>query len=117
MAVPHEGVLMRAGKLRERIILQVEGTPTKDADGYDTVATTTLATVWAEVREEKGSELLKAGKETGSRYATFIIRHRTDVTQKIKISYDSVTWDIESLRTIDSHKRKDHLEIFARVND
>lgn len=107
---------MNVGRMNKKIILLSEGSST-DADGFDTISNTTLATVWADVREEKGSEVFKAGRELGTRFGTFIIRHRTDVTLKTKISYDSATWDIESLRAVDTTKRKDYLEIFARAHD
>ena len=114
---------MKAGKMDERITIQTltQGT---GSIGNPTESWADLATVWADVQPETGKEILETGgsrqqlengREITERRARFFIRHRSDVTTKHRISYDSELWDIESIRVVDKDKRKDGLEILAKV--
>lgn len=107
---------MQGGKLRDRIALK-SLTSSTDSGGFVTSSESTIATVWASINELSGNELLKAGREVGTRYAMFLIRYRSDISQKTVIGYDSKNWDIESIKKVDLYKRRDHLEIFARAHD
>lgn len=111
--------MVNIGKSSRRVTLK-NYTTEADSGGFETESVASETSVWAQVVEERGSEVFKSGRELGSRFVTIRIRPlRTfSVTQQTRITYDSVEWDVESLRTVDSNtKRRDYLEIFARAHD
>jgi len=107
---------MRSGKLRERLVIQQKTVAQNDI-GYPSETWTTLATVWADVRAEKGSETLKAGRDTATEYATVFIRYRNDVTAQNRAVYRSKTWDIENVRVVQNMRRNEGLELVMRAHD
>lgn len=103
---------MEAGKLDRRITIQ-QATVTRGAGGGETRSWTTLATVWANVRPMSGREFV-AGQRTGGGTTTqqlgevtttFQIRYRSDVVEKMRISYDSKTYNIRAVLPSEDRKR------------
>lgn len=101
---------MRAGKLDRRIVLQVN-TPADDDFGVPQPSWADLATVSAEVREERGREFFEGGV-TAERKRVFIIRWRNDVGQGDRVVYKSENHDIRSVRELG---RREGLEIMTVV--
>ncbi len=85
-----------AGSLDRQIELQ-HFTETQDEFGGVTLAWTTLATVWAQVRELRGSERVEAAQLAATVDAYFIIRYRTDIIPKMRILYEGDVFDIREV--------------------
>jgi len=100
---------MRAGRLDRRIVIQKD-TPTRSATGAEKQAWSTLATVWAEKRHVAGGETFRGVQVVAKATLAFVIRHRTDVTTKMRVSYDGELYDIHR---IDELGRRDGLIIQA----
>lgn len=100
---------MRAGEMDRRIVIE-QNTPTRSSSGAEKAAWTTLATVWAKVMEQRGREFFGSQTVVGEAKAVFRIRHRSDVTRAMRISYNGEIWDIHS---IDELPRRTGLDILA----
>lgn len=100
----------------QRVVIE-QLSVSNDDIGFPSESWSTLATVWAEVRQEKGAEIVKANRPVATEYIIVFMRYRSDVTAKNRLSWSSRTWDIENVRVIDSMKRNDGLEITARAHD
>lgn len=89
---------MRSGPLRERITLQ-SPTVARDSYGAETITWTNERTVYASVEPIKGDEYMEARAFTQTITHRFRIRHQPDksITPTWRISYDSRTFDIESV--------------------
>jgi len=102
---------MATGNLDRRITL-ANYTQTGDGSfGEVTKTYTTLATVWAWIRFKEGNERLFQTKETVSADCIFTIRYRTSITEKTRITYDSVNYDILHIAEVG---RRKYLELTAR---
>lgn len=88
---------MSPGRLDRRITLQ-SNTPTVGSVGESIPNWSSLATVWANKRDESGSEAHREGLETATARTFFTIRHRADVSTQTRVSYSSTLYDIESIR-------------------
>lgn len=88
---------MRCWKLDRQIIIQQKAI-TQDTTGDQQPTFTTLATVSAEVRYPKGLEKYEQGRDTATGRIEFIIRFRSDVTEKMQVSFDGFTWNITSIQ-------------------
>ncbi len=103
---------MQAGRLDRKITIE---TPTDVQSGTGVVTQTwaTFATPWAEVRPVRGQERFAAAQVAGEIDQVFRIRWLSGVTRKMRISYDSLTWDIIDIAEIG---RREGLEILGRVH-
>lgn len=91
---------MRAGRLRHRVAIQ-SSVETND-HGSVTQAWTTQATRWADIRPASGREREVANQQ--NQETTHIVEMRTPgiaVTSKMRLVYDSRTFEIESVRNPD----------------
>lgn len=96
---------MRAGKLRHRITIE-QVTETRAADGTPSESWSAFATVWAEKVAVEGNERFVAEREHAEVTDAWTIRHLAGVTPKMRISYDSRVFDIESAFDPDGRKRE-----------
>lgn len=103
---------MRAGELDRRIKIE-ENFPTKDSHGDDVDDFKELVTVWAEKRPMQGSERFQSQQILAQADFRFLIRHRTDVTPKMRIILDGESYNIEAVTEIG---RKQGTQIFAKLN-
>ncbi len=87
---------MRAGDLNERITIQ-QNTPTQDAFGAEVASWSTVATVWAQVIAQSGSEQIAAGVGVATTIYTVTIRYRDDVTTQMRILYEGLTLEIRAV--------------------
>lgn len=88
---------MRAGRMDRRIEIQGK-TITPDAHGEETEGWATIATVWAEKRENGGSERFTAQQLIGSQVVTFRFRWSNAVkviTSEHRILFDGRIYEIE----------------------
>lgn len=104
---------MRAGQLDRRITIQ-SLVDTVDGTGSNVKTTTTLATVWAQKVDLRGTEALEAGKLEGRQISKFRIRFLTGVTTKHQISYSGQNYNIISIAEMG---RREGLEFMAEVVD
>lgn len=101
------------GRLDRRITFQskiigVNASNEDEESGWEDIETTPQ--VWAAVEEKSGSESYRAEKLTAVTVALFIIRHRTDLNEKMRILYNSRVYDIQS---IIFDNRKGYMQITA----
>jgi len=87
--------ILRAGQLRHSIIIQK---PT-DANTYGKVASAwaTHATVFAEVMPQTGSEYWSAKQTQEKEPIIFRIRYVAGITEKMRVSFNSKIYDINSV--------------------
>ena len=88
---------MRAGALRHRVALQSVGS-TYDDYGDLSNSWSTDASVWAAIDPVSGSEQDIAGEFSGVVTHKFKIRYKSGVTAESRITFDSRTFQIESVR-------------------
>lgn len=70
------------------------------ANGERTGSWSTYASVWAEMREISGREVIASGTDQAQKQVIFFIRYRSDVTERHRMSYDGDFYDIENIREI-----------------
>jgi len=86
---------MRGGRLRKQIVIE-SLTESQGSTGEVTVSWATFATVRAELITQTARESLKSDQILGIQYTTFRIRYLSGITKKMRVSYDSRLFDIES---------------------
>lgn len=101
---------MNLGSLDRRITLQ-NYTATQSDYGESIPTYSTLATVWAMVKPINGNESVTADKITVKADCLFTIRYRTSVTEKTRIVYNSVNYDITNISEVG---RRKYLELTAK---
>ena len=107
---------MRTALLRKRITLQRRSTA-NDALGQEVLAWSDVATVFAQVEQLSGRELMTANAEYAENVARITIRFRTDVVEKMRILYGAVVYDITSVSDIDGTKRELQLNCKTGLSD
>lgn len=87
---------MKAGPLNSRITIQhlVAG---QEPDGQPVDVWTELATVWANIRNLRGSEAIRADKDTSTVQTSIRIRRRNDVTAAMRVVYGSTVYEIKAV--------------------
>lgn len=93
------------GTMRNKIVIQTLGGAT-DSGGGQATSYSTLATVWAEVTNNSGQEGMFGDQLRATNNYTFTIRYLSSVTPKHRISYNSKTFDISSIRSLYEGKEK-----------
>lgn len=101
------------GKLDRRITLQTY-TSTRSEFGESTPSYATLVIVWAWVRFGSGQERMLADKNTVTADAIFTIRWRTGITEKTRIVWDGVNYDI--IHIAEAERRK-YLALTAKKTE
>jgi SPP1 family predicted phage head-tail adaptor len=86
---------LRAGRLRHRVTIE-SATEAQDAFGEPIPTWGVLATLSAEKLDLSGRELFQAQQVNAKVSTQFTIRHRSDVTAKMRIKHASIYYDIES---------------------
>lgn len=98
---------MRAGRLRDRIVLQAK-VVTRDAMGGEVITWTDQATVWAEPVPLAGREYTSANQEQSEISVRFRLRYRADlaVTAAWRVTWNSVAYDILDVINVRGTKRE-----------
>ncbi len=95
---------MRAGELRNSIIIQK---PTEtNAYGKVTSSWATHATVWAKVMPQSGSEYWSAKQRQEKEPVIFKIRYVAGITQKMRVSFNSLIYNINSIVNVEQRNRE-----------
>ncbi len=84
---------MSIGRMDRQIVIE-QNTPTQDSTGQPIDSWATLATVWAEFLPVSGQEFFQARQVNAVAVANFRIHYRTDVTRKMRLTFDDDTYDI-----------------------
>lgn len=93
---PWEGLNVKAGKLRSRVIIQ-RAVSTRDAIGQPVMSWVELASVWADVRSVSGVAAIRAGVEVAVIKASIRIRRRADVAEGMRVLHGSTTFEVEAV--------------------
>jgi SPP1 family predicted phage head-tail adaptor len=96
---------MKAGKLRHKITIQ-KTTQTADSIGGIIDSWSTFATVWAHIEPLKGKETLQGEQISTDLFLRITIRYLSGLTAKMRISWNSRTFDIKSISNLDERNRE-----------
>lgn len=102
---------MRAAALRHRVALQSVGST---IDGYGDLSNswTTDASVWAAIDPVSGQEKNIAGELSGVVTHKIKIRYRASITPQNRVTFDSRTFQVESVRNW--QERDIYLELLCK---
>jgi SPP1 family predicted phage head-tail adaptor len=84
---------MKAGLLKTKVTIQQQ-TATQDAAGQITGGWSTLASVWADVRQQRGLEAIRADAMSSATKASIRIRRRTDVNAGMRVLQGTTLYNI-----------------------
>ncbi len=101
---------MRAGKLRDRVVIQANVAAADQADQYGEVVPqwSNVATVWAKVEEVGGRENWQADQVRPDRTITVTMRYYAGLTSKHRLLFGSRILNVGSVVNPDG-KRREHL--------
>jgi SPP1 family predicted phage head-tail adaptor len=102
---------MESGKLDKRIALQTL-TETVNASGFGEIERSwaTTFSVWATEMPKKALEKYAIGGRLTEKMIAFKVRFRTDISESMRISFESKSYRILSITNLG---RRDGLEILA----
>lgn len=92
------------GRLDRRITIE-QCARTLDDARQQIETWSTYATVWANKKDGGGTEPVNAGRETDLSKTIFTIRFDANVTQKMRVVYNTIVYDIEQI----NEKGRSHL--------
>jgi SPP1 family predicted phage head-tail adaptor len=84
---------LRAGKLDKKLILQSQSI-TRDTFGAEVVTWVNTAQVYASMEQVSGRELYTAQQINAEATTKITIRHRKDITPKMRLVYKERVFDI-----------------------
>lgn len=89
---------MHAGRL-DRLIEIQRATETQNSYGEPVKAWTSVATVWAERKDESGAELFAASQDQARMVTTFRIRYRDEprITPAMRVIEGEESFDVEAV--------------------
>ncbi len=107
-------MIKQSGQLDRRITIQ-KFTSSTDTFGQKNKTFLTLASVWAKVHERSGVENEQSDQIIAVKKVDFIIRHRSDLNEQMRIEYNGKTYEIEAI--IDHDARDSFQRIETRLTD
>jgi SPP1 family predicted phage head-tail adaptor len=107
---------MISGLLKDKVTILTAKT-TADALGYQVETWISVGTVWGNLVEEKGKEILQNDRPVSFRRALLFIRYRKDVGVQNRMKINGTTWEVESCRVMENCRRTGGLELVLRAND
>jgi len=87
---------MQAGRLNRRCVIQQPGT-VQDELGQPIPGWTDVATVWANIKVEKGMEHIRANADTAVNKVSIRVRYRTDLTAAMRVQHGTTVYQIKSV--------------------
>jgi SPP1 family predicted phage head-tail adaptor len=87
---------MRAGKLRDRITVQVQST-TQDDAGQPLTTWTDVAALWSDVQYTSGLSAIRSGMDTSNVKASIRIRYRVGIDAGMRILFGATVFSIEAV--------------------
>jgi len=100
---------MNFGKLNEKITIQTPPTA-KDNGGELTGSWTNVCSPWAQLKPASSAETREEGSDVLVDTTVFVIRYRSGITSKMRISYGSDYWQIVGIQ---KKGRNEYLELTA----
>lgn len=111
---------VKIGSLKDRITIE-ETTPSQNAYGEEvnSWATITDGTVYARAEwSNTGSgEIYSKQGIAGYEVVNFVVRHRTDLTPKMRILYKSKYYNIKNIKEIEFNKYLELVTVSSDGND
>lgn len=107
-------MIKQSGQLDRRITIKTFTTST-DGFGQINKSFSTLASVWAKVEEKSGSEKEVSDQMLAVKKVDFLIRHRSDLNEQMRIEYNGKTYKIEAIINADSRDSFQRIE--TRLTD
>ena len=95
---------MRAGQLRNRIVIEAPGA-TQNAYGEPVETWTTFLTTWAKREDLTGREALLASQTQAEVTTRFVTRYAEGVTAKMRITSDGQLYNVESVQDPEGRRR------------
>jgi len=107
---------MRAGQLRHRITVQSRS---DGADELNQPLTTwvDVVTLWAEVEQLSGRELMAASAERAENIARVTVRWRPDLLPNMRIVYGAALFDITDISDVEGRFKQLELMCKAGLSD
>lgn len=102
--------------LDERITIENE-TTTRASNGEVTTSYSQLATVWADATPTGGTESYKGEINLATQNYRFLIRHRTDISNRSRILWDGKYYDVKFIQPYFKSGRNNFIEIKASYAD
>jgi SPP1 family predicted phage head-tail adaptor len=106
--------MIEAGKLRERVTVQI-ASGTTNALGETVLAWSNSTSVWASVEGVSAREALAAGQQDVTITHKVKLRHLPGLTQNMRFAWRSRTLDIVSL--LEHNNRSEHEAICQETRD
>lgn len=105
---------MQAGKLDRKILIE-QPTETRDSYGEPVATWATLATVFGQKLDVRGTERFQSEQQLGEEVTRFLIRYRSDVTAKMRLTVEGKVYDIEGIAEVAGRHR--WLELIGRAQN
>ena len=99
------GSRIRANELRRRVTIQTP-TETVGTRGGHASSWATFKTRWAAVRPAPGGEAFEDERPRAKQKVVFEIRYVAGITNKMRVSWDSRLFDIQSIENVDERNKK-----------
>lgn len=98
---------MRAGRLRNRLVIE-RATMVQQSNGELTPSWATLATVWGEVKDLRGTELIDGQQAEATMSTKITMRYRTGIDARDRVTWNghvyevvAVAADVNALRELE----------------
>jgi len=105
---------MKAGQLRTRVIIQ-QKSATQDSVGQPLEVWTTFATVWADVRNQRGLEVIKGDMQMSRLLASIRIRNRAGITAAMRVKQGDNIYNIVTVSP--DTNSKDYIDLICEKYD
>jgi SPP1 family predicted phage head-tail adaptor len=100
------------GTLNSRVLLQKRGTE-RDAAGQPVETWSTVAKVWANIRNRSGSEVIRADAVVSQVRASIRIRKRSDVNAAMRVVSRGTVYQIHAV--LPDEAWGDHIDLVCEV--
>ena len=106
---------MRAGKLRNRIVIQ-QVTESNSDSGAVQESWATFATVWADIEPTKGREYFQSAQYVEELTLVIGIRYYPNIVPKMRVQWQGRTFDIKSVINVGGMDTRMILGCIERFN-
>jgi SPP1 family predicted phage head-tail adaptor len=103
---------LRAGALNSRVTIK-SPTMTQDAAGQPIPSWDDVATVWANVRNLRGAESIKANAESSNVKASIRIRRRTGIDASMRVYHGETIYSIKAV--LPDEEDRDKIDLVCEV--
>ena len=97
---------IRTGDLRRRITIQQRSSETADSFGQASTSWTDVVSTWADIQPMSGRELQAAQAQQSEVTHQVEIRYRAGVLPRMRVSYQTRVFDIQSVIDVGMQHRR-----------